>query len=252
MPFSHICSNSLFGGSFPENMKISKVIPIFKSGDTESINNYRPISLLPTLSKVLERLVFNRLYKYISVNHLIVKEQFGFRPKHSTELALIPATELLNSFLENRLVSLAIYIDLSKAFDALDHDILLHKLYVYGVRGHALQWFSSYLRNRKQLVSVNNSNSEFVTMHTGVPQGSIVGPLLFLVYVNDLTRSSKLASFILYADDTNLFFSEKELNSLMQTANSELEKVCHWFRANSLLISHLPKYLFVKLLSLGI
>ena len=102
MPFSHICNNSLFGGSFPENMKISKVITIFRSGDTENINNYRPISLLPTLSKVLERLVFNRLYKYLSVNHLIVKEQFGFRPKHSTELALIHvhATELLNSFLE--------------------------------------------------------------------------------------------------------------------------------------------------------
>ena len=120
-------------------MKISKVIPIFKSGDTESIDNYRPISLLLTLSKVLERLVFNRLYKYLSVNHLIVKEQFGFRPKHSTELALIHATELLNSFLEDRLFSLAIYIDLSKAFDALDHDILLHKLYVYGVRGHVLK-----------------------------------------------------------------------------------------------------------------
>ena len=159
---------------------------------------------------MLERLVFNRLYKYLSVNHLIVYEQFGFRPKHSTELALIHATELLNSFLEDRRFSLAIYIDLSKAFDALDYDILLHKLYVYGVRGHALQWFPSYLRNRKQLVSVNNSDSEFVTMNTGVPQGSILGPLLFLVYVNDLTRSSKLASFILYADDTNLFFFLKK------------------------------------------
>ena len=233
-PFTHICNNSFLNGSFPEGMKLSKVIPIFKNGDPNCVNNYRPISLLPTLSKVLERLMFNRLYKYLSVNDLINKQQFGFRPGHSTELALIHAVEQLNSFIEDKCASLAIYIDLSKAFDALNHEILLYKLNVYGVRGHALQWFTSYLSNRKQLVKVNDCNSDYVTINTGVPQGSILGPLLFLIYVNDLTRSSQIASFILYADDTNLFFSDKDVNSLIQKANTELEKVCHWFRANML------------------
>ena len=237
IPFSHICNLSIVNGEFPTAMKISKVIPVHKSGDANTLNNYRPISLLPSLSKVLERIMYDRLYKYLSANNMIIPQQFGFRRNYSTELALLHATELICSFSENKKAALGIFIDLSKAFDCLNHNILLQKLSKYGIRGSALQWFASYLAGRRQYVHFKGSNSDTTLVTTGVPQGSILGPLLFLLYVNDLVNASDLFSYILYADDTTLFLSDDNLQSLFAKSNRELAKISNWFQANKLLMN---------------
>ena len=235
--FTHICNLSLVSGQFPEAMKFSKVIPVYKSGDVNTLNNYRPISLLPTLSKVLERIVYNRLYKYLVSHNLLTPQQFGFRPNHSTELALLYATELISSFIDRGEVAVGIYIDLSKAFDSLNHAILLQKLSAFGIRGVAYQWFASYLQDRRQYVHFRGSNSTITNITTGIPQGSILGPLLFLLYLNDLVQSSSLFKYVLYADDTTLFLSDDDVNSLIIKTNNELVNISNWFKANKLLIN---------------
>ena len=236
-PLTHIFNSSFSSGVFPDGMKISKVIPVFKKGNVEELSNYRPISLLSTFSKILERLMYNRLYSFLDKHSILIPQQFGFRKHHSTETALIYASELLYKFCENNEKAIGIYIDLSKAFDCLDHKILLHKLNHYGIRGTALDWFRSYLSNRKQFTQFNGLDSDRLVIERGVPQGSILGPLLFLLFINDLVNSSKLLHFVLYADDTNVFLSHKNLESLISQAQVEMENVTQWFRANKLQIN---------------
>ena len=205
-PLRHICNLSFTTGVFPEELKIANVVPIFKSGDEMIFSNYRPVSVLPVFSKVIERLMYNRLLKYINDNNILYKYQFGFQRGRSTHMALIVLIDKISEALENGDCVIGIFLDFSKAFDTVDHVILLQKLYFYGIHDITLSWFENYLSNRKQYVTYNGivSNTEKITC--GVPQGSILGPLLFLLYINDLSTVSEACMSILFADDTNMFF----------------------------------------------
>ena len=231
---AYIFNISFLTGSVPSNLKIAKVTPVFKSGDPEDIHNYRPISVLPCFSKILERLVYNRLSKFLAKFNIIYDYQFGFRTKHSTDMARIHLTDLISNSLCDKLCTAGVFIDLSKAFDTIDHNILLSKLDFYGVRGCALQWFKNYLDSRQQFTVINNCKSVRTYISHGVPQGSILGPLLFLLYVNDLHSSSSLLSFLLFADDTTIIYSSPNYDSFVYTLNCELIKVSSWFKSNKL------------------
>ena len=206
VPLEHIFNLSLVQGVVPDLMKIAKVVPIFKKGDPLYACNYRPISLLSSISKVLEKNIYDRTLAFLVSNNILSNSQFGFRQKHSTVHAMLNFINHVASAIDDHCHTLGIFLDLSKAFDTIDYDILLHKLSHYGIRGKALEWFGSYLRGRKQFVSIDGVNSSFQELFYGVPQGSLLGPLLFILYMNDFQNSSKILSFILFADDSNLFF----------------------------------------------
>ena len=168
------------------------------------MDNYRPVSLLTSISKVFEKVVFTQLYEYFDKHNLFFSSQYGFRKKHSTEMAGLELTDRILKDIYNKDISLAIFMDLSKAFDTLDHQILLNKLKYYGVNDISLKWFSSYLTGRQQYVETDGFSSGLLPLTTGVPQGSILGPLLFLIYMNDIPHATDYFDFILYADDKSL------------------------------------------------
>ena len=223
-----------FDGIVPDQMKIARMIPLFKAGDRSLFTNYRPISILPSFSKFLEKVVYNRLHNYLSKLEILCDDQFGFRKNHSTSLALIDLYEKISLALDHNEHAVGVFLDLSKAFDTVDHNILLDKLEHYGIRGLALDWVRSYLSNRLQFVQFNGQCSSPQTISCGVPQGSILGPLFFLLYINDLNNVSMLVELILFADDTNLFMSHKDPVYLAASLNSELNKLSTWFKANKL------------------
>lgn len=231
-PLTDIFNKSYTTGIVPDSLKIARVVPIFKDGDPKLYSNYRPISILTCFSKILERLTYNRLYSYFKF--FFNNAQFGFRKHHSTYMALLSLFDNLTRNLDNGEITAGIFLDLSKAFDTVDHSILINKLNHYGVRGNSCDWFASYLTNRQQFVHINGTNSNFSLIHCGVPQGSILGPLLFLIYINDITNTSDICNFILFADDTNVFLSDKDPHILNQKINAEFEKIQNWFKCNKL------------------
>ena len=233
-PLTHIFNLSLSTGVVPSRLKIAQVIPIFKNGDCHDSCNYRPISVLPVFSKILERNMHKRLYNFISRFNILDNCQFGFRPNRSSYMAILKVYNIISNDLDNKKHTLGIFLDLSKAFDTINHDILLSKLTHYCIRGNAFDWFRSYLTDRSQCVSYNRCNSSFSNICRGVPQGSILGPLLFIIYMNDITMSSRFFSYILFADDTNLLASDSNLTRLINTSNGELAKVSTWLKANKL------------------
>ena len=233
-PLEYIFNLSLSTGCCPDLLKIAKVIPIYKKDDPHLLTNYRPISLLPAISKILEKLVYKRLSSFLTLNNILNPSQFGFRKKYSTDFAITKLLDKVTQSLSEKEHVIALFMDLSKAFDTIDHNILLYKLKRYGIRGFALSWFKSYLSNRQQFVSIGNVESSFLNIKCGVPQGSILGPLLFLIYINDIVNSSTILSFVLFADDTNIVLSHKNLNRLISTLNVELAKVSSWFKCNKL------------------
>ena len=178
--------------------------------------------------------MFNKIHTFLDRFNVLFRGQYGFRPKHSTELALAEALDKLRASLDNNYISMGIFLDLSKAFDTIDHDILIRKLNFYGIRGSALNWFRSYISDRTQYTYVNSSCSNLGDIRCGVPQGSILGPLLFIIYMNDICHVSDTADIILFADDTNIFFKDKHIDTLHITATTELNKFCDWFSANKL------------------
>ena len=234
---SVLINESFVSGIFPDNLKIAKVVPIFKKGLTTLKSNYRPISLLSIFSKIFEKVMHQRMYKFLETYEILFCMQFGFRTGHSTDHALISLTETIKSSLDKGRVGCGIFIDLQKAFDTVNHDILLKKLEHYGIRGIALNWFKSYLKNRKQYVSLNGHSSSFREISCGVPQGSVLGPLLFLIYINDLTNSSKFFSFFLFADDTNIYCESDDPALLTRKVNRELKKVKLWLDSNKLALN---------------
>ena len=243
-PLTLILNQSLTTGIFPDKLKIAKIIPLFKKDDPHYFDNYRPISLLPAISKVFEKAVFIQLYDYINENELFYKSQYGFRTLHSTETASLEITDIITKELDRGKLPIGIFLDLSKAFDTLDHNILLKKLKHYGIRDTELKWFKSYLTNRTQYVSFDGIHSSMLPITTGVPQGSILGPLLFIIYMNDIHRACKHFHPILFADDTNLTSSlcsfNEEQNTpdrmiyLSQVINNELKEIQKWLELNKL------------------
>ena len=242
IPLEHIMNLSIVNGIVPDNMKIAKVVPIYKKGESLDTSNYRPISLLSSISKILEKIVYSRTIKFIRSFDLLSNSQFGFRQKHSTTHAILYLINHIATAVDDRLHTLGIFLDLSKAFDTIDHEILLSKLSHYGIRGKALEWFRSYLTDRKQFVSLNGTNSNFKNITCGVPQGSLLGPLLFILYINDFQNSSNLLSFILFADDTSVFFSHKNPNTLVDTVNTELSRIHEWICCNKLSLNVLKTH----------
>ena len=203
-------------GIFPNQLKSARVVPIHKEGTKNNVENYRPISLLSSISKIYERLMHSRIIKFLDQNNSLNDMQYGFRPGRSCEHALLKAQDIILDSLNKRQVSLLLLIDFSKAFDMVEHNILLDKLQHYGIRGTALKWFHSYLSDRTQFVTIDGHDSDAKSIKYGVPQGSILGPLLFIIYINDLPHISELAKYILYADDANIIITGTNITEINQ------------------------------------
>ena len=233
-PIMHILNLSLASGVFPKELKRANVVPIFKSGDFDILTYFRPISLLTTISKIFEKAFYTRLSNFLIEKKILLETQFGFRPDHSTYMALLTLMDAVIGALERGDYTIGVFLDFSKAFDTVNHQILLRKLDFYGIHGIANSWIKDYLSNRTQTTTVNGHSSEIKYINCGVPQGSILGPLLFLVYINDLGNISKLSDMILFADDSNLFMHGPDLVTLADSINKELETLSTWLIANRL------------------
>ena len=233
-PIKMIINKSLTEGTFPSLLKIANICPIFKKNDKTKCANYRPISLLSNLSKIFERIVYNRLESFLNENDIIYQHQYGFRKNYSTNHAVLSILEEIRLNLDKKIFSCGVFVDLEKAFDTVNHKILIEKLNHYGIKGIPNKWFTSYLSNRTQSVSLNGTLSENQPVHCGVPQGSILGPLLFLIYINDMNKALKKCKVYHFADDTNLLFSDPDPIQIRKIMNKELKLLFEWLCANRL------------------
>ena len=236
-PLSNIFNNSVQEGIFPSKLKQAKVIPVYKSDDETEPGNYRPISLLSIFNRIFEKLMYKQVKNFLDKHNILFKSQYGFREKHSTQHAIIDIVNIIQNNMDLKLFTCGIFLDLKKAFDTVNHSILLKKLNHYGIRGVINDWFSSYLLGRTQVTEIDSNLSTIKNISCGVPQGSVLGPLLFLIYINDFHNSSEKFSFYLFADDTNLLYADKNLKNLEKTVNSELVRVSDWLNANKLTLN---------------
>ena len=233
---TYLINKSILDGKVPTSWKIAKVIPLHKKGDKSNPDNYSPIFLLPCISKILEKIVLIQLLKFIQGNKMLVPEQSGFRAKHSTTTALLKVPDDWLQAMDNGHYTGAVFIDLHKAFDMVNHELLLSKLARLGIVGKSLDWFSSYLSKRKITTFLNNTFSDEYSINNGVPQGSLIGPILFVLFINDLASVFDKCAFHFYADDTVLYFSDKDPKVVETTLNSELTKASKWMNRNKLKI----------------
>ncbi len=217
--------------------KCARVTPLFKGGDPLDVNNYRPISIICTIGKIFEKLIFNQLYQYINLCNILSPTQSGFRPNFSTTTALLKFTNDMFSSFYKGLLTGAIFIDLSKAFDLVDHYLLLDKLYSIGLSQNALLWFNAYLHNRHQCVIFQGSQSDFLTVDKGVPQGSILGPLLFSIFINDLPQTCSNCLVHLYADDTVIYTSNSDILQIQNSLQFDFNLVQKWLHNNRLVLN---------------
>ena len=224
-------------GIFPDSFKKAVVLPLYKKDSPDIISNYRPISILPKLSKIIEKCIKSRLVYYFTRNNLFNQVQFGFLSEKSTQDAMLHLTEKIYSNLHNKLSTMAVYIDFSKCFDTLNRNILLKKLEIYGIRGIPLDLIRSYLENRYQAVKVNGVISEYMPINVGVPQGSVLGPILYLIYVNDLPNISDQFSTCLFADDTTLIFEDSNKYDLFNKCDFGVNLFFSWCCSNRLSIN---------------
>ena len=232
-----ICNHSITKSAFPSKWKEAKVAPLYKNGPHEDVNNYRPISILPVLSKVLEKHVHESLSNFLHHYKLLHKTQSGFRAQHSCETALVNMIDLwLNAIDKSKMVGVVL-VDFKKAFDLVDHQILINKLEIYGIKDDALMWFDTYLTNRKQQVTINNSKSDFQHISCGVPQGSILGPLLFLLFINDLPLYTNNVFTDLYADDTTLYDVQDSVEQIENNLQSALNNLHIWCGGNGMILN---------------
>ena len=234
-PLSLPINKSLENGVYPSKLKLAKVIPIYKSDDESDPSNFRPISLLSVFNRIFEKMMYYRLKSFLEQHNILHDSQYAFREKRSTEHALLDIINQIETNMGAELYSCGIFIDLRKAFDTVDHQILLSKLHHYGVRGITNRWFSSYLLGGHQTTQIGaNNTSKKETILSGVPQGSVLGPLLFLIYINDISNSADQLKFYLFADDTHMLYADRNPKSLETMVNHELSNVYDWLIANKL------------------
>ena len=236
-PLLYIFNLSISTGQVADDLKLAKVVPLYKKGEKYLPGNYRPISLLNVFDKLLERIMYNRLYRHLQVNNVLYEYQFGFRKNFSTILALLDVTDSIYENIDDGNSGVGIYVDLQKAFDTVNHDILLYKLFNYGIRGVVHDWFVSYLSRRQQFVQVDTVMSSIAKITCGVPQGSVLGPLLFLIYVNDIGNAVPKHKVKLFADDTNIFIFSNGLADLEMKSTNCINALNNWFLSNKLTLN---------------
>ena len=239
--FSHLLTdlfNVVFEtGIYPDCLKIAKVSPIFKSGDCKVVSNYRPISVLSVFDKILEKLIANRITEYLNAFNFFYCHQYGFRQGSGTDNALIEITDLIYRAFDNQEYICGLFLDLHKAFDCIDHRLLLNKLYCYGFRGLAYNLLMSYLQNRKQFVALNGVISSTLTVNCGVPQGSVLGPILFLIFINDISYLPLAGQIRMFADDTALFYNSKECSHTMISMERDISILLEYFNLNKISVN---------------
>ena len=233
-PLTPLINQSILQGHYPKELKLAKVLPIFKSEDEQLVQNYRPISILSFFSKKFEKIVSKYIIEYMDENKLFKKNQFGFRKQHSTSHAIITLVEKVSKALDKGKIVVGEFLDLKKAFDTVNHTILLRQLELYGIRGNVHDLLSSYHNNRTQFVHYNDYNSETKQITHGVPHGSILGPLLFLIYINDFSRASELRFSIIFADDTSVFIEGTNYDKMIGILNTELKRIDKCLKSNKL------------------
>lgn len=233
-PLAHLFNKSLESGIFPTNLKQAIVVPVPKGGVNAELNNYRPIALLSIISKIFEIIVKKQILHFLLSNNFFGSNQFGFLPKKSTDDALLQHIKKITLGVDSGQPTAAVYLDISKAFDTVDHNILALKLERCGIRGSILNWFKSYLSDRTQSVEIGSVISGYEKLVSGVPQGSTLGPVLFLIYVNDLASLPLTGSLFSFADDTALVYSSQTKSELIANINSDLNTVTNWFYAHKL------------------
>jgi len=234
---SRLFNESVVNGIFPSCLKVARVVPIFKDDDKRDVNNYRPISLLPFLSKVFEKLMYERLNDFFESNSILRDNQFGFRKCRGTEDTILEFINEAYKSLNDKNIFTVVYLDFSKAFDTVSHEILLAKLDHVGVRGVGNSWFRSFLSNRRQYVHVNDCDSSMEYVQFGVAQGSVLGPLLFILYINDMANVFHNLKCIHYADDTTLHYANNNIDDVVRVVNDELSRVDSWLISNKLSVN---------------
>ena len=237
-PLHYLINLSLETGFVPNEMKIAKIVPVFKDGDCHEYTNYRPISLLSSFAKLLEKIVARQLIGFLNAHNILYEHQYGFRSNHNTSQPVLHFYDKIYNSLNQKpsAKTLSIFVDLKKAFDTVDHSILLKKMAHYGIRETSNVWFENYLFEREQFVNINGVDSDIMKIVCGVPQGSVLGPLLFLLYINDLPNATEFLT-LLFADDTTFQYSGDNLDLLFEKSNFELEKASIWFKANKLTLN---------------
>lgn len=236
-PLTYLINQSFLEGTFPDKLKLAKIVPIHKKGPKDKIENYRPISLLASISKIFEKAMLDRLISFLTKFNILTPEQFGFRKYLSTNTAIIDFLSALYLEMDASKCTMGLFLDMSKAFDLVDYKILLSKLDCYGIRGQALKWIESFLVERKHLVDIGGNKSDCLDLCMGVPQGSVLGPLLFIIYINDFPKHLLNSKATLFADDTSILSSDKSRASLVHKMNTEIEHIDCYYRNNNLLIN---------------